>query len=170
MWRPADRWPRLIRSVAAALACVTASAVGHHAAGGVLPAAAVAAAFAGSAAVAWMLSSRRVSPSQLVGLLVLCQVGVHLGASVDQMTMGTAMIAAHVAATAVSAIALSRGEAFVWHLADRLGLRLWLTPSLLGVAAVPRSAVVRSITTPRTLRDVRLAHSLWLRGPPVGVV
>lgn len=161
----------MVRSVAAALVCVAASAVGHHAAGGVLPAGAVLAAFIGSATVAWLLSARRVTPSQLVGLLVLCQVGVHVGTSAEQMTMGAAMIGAHVAATIVSAVALARGEAFVWHLAERLGLRLWLTPSLLAGSSLPRSAhPALVVAAPRCRHDVRLAHSLWLRGPPVGVV
>jgi hypothetical protein len=167
-WRPADRPVRALRSTAAALVCVVAAAAGHHAAGGALPPAAVVSAFAGSAVVAWLLSARRLTAAQLLGLLVLCQVVVHLGASDGEMTMGAAMTAAHVGATAVSVLVLARGEAFVWGLAERLGLRavplLHAAPALPVVLPGPVSTA-----TPRSLRDVHLAHSRWLRGPPVGI-
>ncbi len=130
-----------------------------------MPAVAVLSVFAGSAVVAWLLSARRVSPSQLLGLLVLCQVVVHLGASEGDMVMGGAMIGAHVVATAVSVIVLARGEALVWRLAERLVLR---AVPLLRAVAVP-SAVrrVAAVAGTRSRRDVRLAHSRSLRGPPV---
>ena len=146
--------------------CVVAAAVGHHSAGGALPATAVMSVFAGSAGIAWLLSSRRLTPTQLLGLLVLCQVAVHLGASDGEMTMGAAMMTAHVAATAVSVLVLARGEAFVWNLAEHLALRV-----------VPLLQVVRELpvltdgpvptAAPCSRHDVRLAHSRWLRGPPV---
>ncbi|MCL8251117.1 hypothetical protein AERO_06955 [Aeromicrobium fastidiosum] len=164
-WRPADRPVRIARSVAAALVCVLAAATGHHAAGGPLPAIAVLSVFAGSAAVAWLLSSRRVTPSQLLGLLVLCQVVVHLGASDGTMVMGGAMVAAHVAATAVSVLALSRGEALVWRLAERLVLRA--VPVLGATDVVPPVRRVRTVARTRSRHDVRLTHSRVLRGPPV---
>ncbi len=142
-----------------------AAAVGHHAAGGTLPAVAVLSVFAGSAAVAWLLSARRVTPSQLLGLLVLCQLVVHFGASEGQMVMGGAMIAAHVAATAVSVLALARGEALVWRLAERLVLRA--VPLVAGAPVVPATRRVRVAARTRSRRDVRLTHSRVLRGPPV---
>jgi hypothetical protein len=159
---------RAVRSLAAALVCVTAAAAGHHAAGGVLAPSAVAAVFAGAAAVAWSLSARRVVPTQLVGLLVLCQVGVHLGASPGEMTMGAAMIGAHVAATALSVVVLAHGERFVWQLAEKFGLRL--LPLLRPAVTVPSPRPALSVVAPRSLRDVRLAHSRSLRGPPVSPV
>jgi hypothetical protein len=129
---------------------------------------AVMAVFAGSAAVAWLLSARRLTATQLLGLLVLCQVVVHLGAAEGDMTMGASMVAAHVVATAVSVLALARGEAFVWTLAERLALRvaplLHANRELPVVAAGPVSTAA-----PRSRRDVRLAHSRWLRGPPVSL-
>lgn len=166
-WRPGDRPLRLARSVAAALACVTAAALGHLSAGGTMPAAAAVSAFGGSAAVAWLLSARRVTSSQLLGLLVLCQVVVHLGASGHEMTMGAGMIAAHLAATAVSVLALSRGEAFVWRLAERLALRV--APLLRAVLAPATRPLRVAHVAPRVRHDVRLAHSRWLRGPPVSL-
>lgn len=130
-----------------------------------MPAVAVLSVFAGSAAIAWLLSARRVTPSQLLGLLVLCQVVVHLGASQGDMVMGGAMIAAHVAATAVSVLALARGEALVWRLAERLVLRA--VPLLRAVAATAANRRIAAVTRTRSRRDVRLAHSRSLRGPPV---
>jgi hypothetical protein len=159
---------RAARSIAAGLVCVTAAAVGHRAAGGPLPAEAVLAAFAGSSVVAWLLSSRRVTPSQLLGLLVLCQVVVHLGASEDEMVMGASMVAGHVVATAVSVLALAHGEALVWRLARRLVLRA--VPVLRAVRAHPSARAVVAVARTRSRRDVLLAHSRSLRGPPVSLV
>jgi hypothetical protein len=157
-----------LRSTAAALVCVVAAALGHHSAGGALPPGAVVSVFAGSAAVAWLLSARRLTATQLLGLLVLCQVVVHLGASDGEMTMGATMVGAHVAATAVSVLALARGEAFVWSLAERLALRV--APLLQVVRELPvlTDGPVPN-ATPRSRRDVHLAHSRWLRGPPVSL-
>jgi hypothetical protein len=166
--RPLDRLVRLVRSVAAALVCVVAAAVGHHTAGGALPAEAVLAVFTGSAAVAWLLSARRVTPAQLLGLLALCQICVHLGASSDEMVMGAGMVVAHVAATAVSVAVLAWGEAFVWHVAERLGLRL--APLLRTAGVIPSLRPLVAVVAARSLRDVRLTHSRSLRGPPVGLV
>ena len=167
-WRPADRPLRALRSTAAALVCVLAAAVGHHSAGGALPPGAVVSVFVGSAVVAWLLSARRLTATQLLGLLVLCQVAVHLGASDGEMTMGAAMMAAHLAATAVSVQALARGEAFVWSLAEHLALRVAPLLQAAHVVPVALSGPV-STSTPRSRRDVHLAHSRWLRGPPVSL-
>ena len=164
--RPAAGPVRLVRSTAAALACVAAAATGHALAGGTIGAAALLATFGGAAAVAWLLSARRVTPGQLVGLLILCQVCVHLGCSTGEMRMSASMIAGHVAATAISALALARGEAFVWQLAERLGLRV--TPLELRIAAVPSWRTLPPVIATRSLQDVRLAHSRVERGPPSG--
>lgn len=167
-WRPADRPLRTVRSTAAALVCVVAAAIGHHFAGGALPAEAVVSVFAASAAIAWVLSARRLAATQLLGLLVLCQVAVHLAASEGDMAMGAAMMSAHVAATAVSVLVLARGEAFVWGLAERLALRV---APLLHVGHELPVATTGPVSTaaPRSRRDVHLAHSRWLRGPPVSL-
>jgi hypothetical protein len=165
--RPAD-WPvRTVRAVATALACVAIAALGHLTAGGALPSGAVIAVFAGAVAVAWVLSARRVTPSQLVGLLLLCQVCVHLGASTGTMTMSAAMLASHALATVLSALVLARGEAFVWQLADRLGLRV--LPTGLRVLPMPFWSRPTPVFATRSLHDVRLAHSRVERGPPSGL-
>jgi hypothetical protein len=101
-----------------------------------------------------------------VGLLVLCQVVVHLGGSTGEMQMSAAMVAGHVAATAVSALALACGEAFVWQLAERLGLRV--AAHQFTVAPIPAWRPPAPVVTPRSLQDVRLAHSRAERGPPSG--
>lgn len=164
--RPAAGPVRLVRSTAAALACVATAATGHAGAGGELGASAVIATFAGSAAIAWLLSARRVTPGQLLGLLLLCQVGVHLACSTGEMTMSASMIAGHVAATAVSALMLARGEAFVWQLAERLGLRA--IAHALQVAPAPSRRPLPAVVATRSLHDVRLVHSRGERGPPTG--
>lgn len=133
-----------------------------------MPATAAVAVFAGTAPIVWFLSSRRITPGQLIGLLVLCQTAVHLGAPHADMSMGPSMIAGHLAATALSALVLARGERFVWHLAQRLGLRL--APLLDVVLPVPSVRRLPAVVVPRSLRDIRLSHSRSLRGPPVGLV
>jgi hypothetical protein len=164
--RPAVGPVRAARSLAVALVCTAAASFGHASAGGTIPTSAVAVVFAGAATVAWLLSARRVTPGQLVGLLVLCQVCVHLGCSTGEMTMSVPMLAAHAAATALSALTLARGEAFVWHLAERLGLRV--SPHQLLVMSVPFWRPPAPVVETRSLHDVRLAHSRVERGPPNG--
>lgn len=129
---------------------------------------AVLAVFLGAGVVAWLLSSRRVTVGQMVGLLVLCQVCVHLGTGAGDMAMGAGMLAAHLAATVVSAVALARGEALAWHLAERLGLRL--VPVAIVPSVVPTRRAPVAVRRPWSLVDVRLTHSRVLRGPPYGVV
>jgi len=166
--RPLDRSVRLARSIAAALVCVVAACAGHLSGGGQMPAAAAAVVFAGAAPIAWFLSSRRITPGQMIGLLVLCQVGVHLGAPHADMSMGPAMLAGHVAATLVSAAVLARGERFVWELARLLRLRL--APLLHLLVPVPSLRPLHAVVAPRSLHDARLVYSRSLRGPPVGLV
>lgn len=159
-------WPlRLVRSVTAAFVCTVTAALGHLAGGGVIPTEVASIAFAGAALVAWLLSVRRVTGGQLVGLLVLCQVCVHLGSSTSSMNMSSLMLATHVVATIVSAALLTRGEALAWHLAERLGLRA--VPALVRVHAVPAARPVAPVHSSRSLTNVFLAHSRIERGPPV---
>ena len=164
--RPAARPVRLVRSTAAALACVATAAIGHAAAGGTIGPVAVLTTFAGAATVAWLLSARRVTPGQLLGLLILCLVGVHLGCSTADMSMSASMVVAHAVATAFSALLLARGEAFVWQLAERLALRV--TAHDLELAPVPSWRPLPPVVATRALHDVRLAHSRAERGPPSG--
>lgn len=131
-----------------------------------MPAYAAGLVFCGVAAVAWLLSVRRVTPGQMIGLLVLCQVCVHAGGGMGPMTMSAGMVAAHLTATAVSAALLAWGEAFVWQLAERLGLRA--VPHGVVAAAVPSWRAPIPAVAQESRRDVRLAHSRAERGPPIG--
>ncbi len=149
-----------------ALVCSVTAAVAHLLAGGEIPASSFTLLFAGASLVAWLVAARRVTPGQLVGLLLLCQVCVHLGCSMGSMEMSLAMLATHAAATVLSAAILTRGESFVWTVAERLGLRL--LPSPVVAAAVPRAAIAMPSPLPRSRKDVRLVHSRVLRGPPYG--
>lgn len=164
--RPSGGPIRAARSVAVALVCTLTAAIGHASAGGEVPPTALLLVLGGAAAIAWLLSARRVTPGQLVGLLLLCQIAVHLGCSSGEMTMSLAMIAGHVAATAVSALALARGEAFVWQLAERLGLRV--VPHTFRAVPVPHWRPLSPVLETRSLHDVRLAYSRAERGPPNG--
>lgn len=160
----AGEWPlRIVRSLAAALVCTVTAALGHLAGGGAIPTELALIAFLGSGLVAWSLSARRLTPSQLIGLLVLCQVCVHFGSS--SMNMSALMVAAHLAATIVSAALLTRGEEFVWQLAERLGLRA--VPALLRVSAVPAVRPMALVHQYLSLTDVFLAYSRLERGPPI---
>lgn len=121
---------------------------------------------AGSALVAGLLSARRVTTGQMVGLLLLCQVCVHLGCSTGEMTMSVSMLAGHVAATALSAACLARGESFVWRLAERLALRA--APLRAVSVVVPTLRPLPPVVATRAPHDVRLAHTRVERGPPSG--
>ncbi|MEJ7635608.1 hypothetical protein [Aeromicrobium sp.] len=164
--RPAGGLVRLARSVAVALVCTLTASVGHASAGGEIPTASLLLVLGGAAAIAWLLSARRVTPGQMVGLLILCQTCVHLGSATSNMTMSISMVAGHAAATAISALALAHGEAFVWRLAERLGLRVVL--HTFGAVPAPYGRPLSPVVEPRSLHDIRLAHSRAERGPPNG--
>ena len=168
--RPARGPIRLARSLGVALVCSATAAVAHLLAGGVLPVFSFVVLFAGVLAVAWLVAAHRVTPRQFVGLLVLCQVCVHLGCSMGSMgsmEMSVEMLATHAVATAASAAILTRGEAFVWSIAERLGLRIF--PIAVVVLATPTGSAPMPVAVPRKLHDIRLVHSRVLRGPPYGI-
>ncbi|MCW2829487.1 MAG: hypothetical protein JWP31_179, partial [Aeromicrobium sp.] len=96
---------------------------------------------------------------------LLCQVSVHVGAGAADMTMSTGMLGAHVSAMVVSVILLARGEAFVWRLAERLGIA---ATSSIVVAALPHTVAHGPVVAHRARCDVRLTHSRVVRGPPTG--
>ncbi len=164
--RPATGSVRLVRSFTIAALCAATAASAHIVAGGEVPVSAVMVLFVGASAVAWLVASRRVTSGQIVGLLLLCQVVVHLTCSMGSMAMSLTMLAMHAVATAVSALVLARGERFVWRVAERLGLRA--RPHLPGFLAVPSRTELVPIAVVRSLQDLRLAHSRTLRGPPFG--
>lgn len=163
---PTARLLRLARAAAAAVVCVVAATGAHLASGGAADAGVLAVVLGLAAGVAYALAGRRIDAGQMVGLLVLAQAVVHLGGG-PMEAPGVTMAAAHLLATAVSAVVLTRGERACWRLTELLGLR-WLRVLARGVAAlpVPRTVVVRQrrrpvLARPRTPRA--------LRGPPVAV-
>ena len=162
--RPAAGSVRLVRSFAVGLVCTLTAAIAHVVAGGMISAAAVGILFAGTTAIVWFVSIRRLTCGQMVGLLVLSQLFMHLGFSTGTMQMTVSMLATHVVATTVSALALSLGEKFVWLLAERLGVRLY--PQDTYFIPIPRSTALIPVATKRSRQDVRLAYSRSLRGPP----
>lgn len=162
-------WPvRAARSLAAALVCVAVATAGHVVAGGGSASAPVlGGVLAGAAALTWCLAARRVTTGQFVGLLLLAQAVVHISCawSSDVASMGAGMLAAHAAATAVSAALLARGEAFLWLLAERVGLRV--LPLLLVRTGPAGRPSPRATTDIRVRHDVTLVHARSERGPPV---
>jgi hypothetical protein len=101
----------------------------------------------------------------MTGLLLLAQAVVHTaGGSME--VGGTAMVAGHVVATAVSAVVLTRGEAACWRLVELLGLDVVRLLS----DARPLPAVARLVAIdahPRPVLAV-LRTPRVLRGPPAG--
>jgi hypothetical protein len=164
--RPDARPLRAARSLAAAVVCVAASAAGHRLASGPMPLGTVLAVLAGSGSIAWWLSARRVTPGQLLGLLVLCQALVHLAGTSGEMTMGASMLVAHLAATGISLAVLTYGERLVWSLGRRLTRRVRTRRPM----PVPHLRPLRAVVPQTPPHDAWLASTRSLRGPPVGLV
>lgn len=120
-------------------ACATSA---HVLAGGDVPVAAVAAVAAGAAAVTRLVGARRLTSSQLLGLLVLGQVAAHLLAT-PSGSHDTRMLGAHGLATLVSLLALRHAEDLWWRAADTV-LGLLRVPGV--VARVkPGTCVLRAV-------------------------
>ena len=165
-------WPvRLLRVLAASTIAV-ALALGSHKVGGghIASGSFIGVLFALVTAITWFLSSRRLTPTQIVGLLLLTQIAVHLSCvfGAQMVSWGTGMVAGHLLGTALTATILARGEQFLWALAERLGLRVIpllnhdrLLPSPHGIGELPAYEERRP---PAFV----FAGGLGLRGPPVG--
>ena len=159
---------RHVRALAASLACVTSALGAHVLAGGHAAHLTVVAVFIASGAIAWALAGVRLTSAQLLGILVLGQIGVHgvsmASASGHTTPMGLSMLAIHAGVTLLSWWALSRGEAFVWAVAQHLALR----PIVLLLhrwSARPVRAAVAS--TPVAVRPTLLDLDVTpVRGPP----
>jgi len=135
------RWIRaaVLGSVGFAL-----SLVAHVAAGGAAPGSLVLMLMAGLVALAAVLiTGARLGPVRVLVALTAMQVVLHeafmwLGAPAVMATMvmghqpgfsATAMVGAHVAATALTAALLAYGEAVLWFLAGCVRAPLWLCVS-----------------------------------------
>lgn len=169
--RPGRGVVRHVRAMAASLACVATAFGAHIISGGHASGAAVVTVFVLAGAVAWSLAGARLTRLQLLGLLVLCQVGVH-GASMAAETgqpavMGAAMLATHCLATALSLVLLARGEAFVWAVAHHLALRPLLLLLRTGVRQ-PRATTIVAVPATR-VGGVCASRITPVRGPPTGL-
>lgn len=167
MWDPGRGRLRALRSLAVGVA-VALIASGSHVVGGgahtswlaIVPAAAAV------GLVAWLLAGRRLGVGTLLGLLSLAQLGVHLLSAhleAHAISHGLPMLVAHLAAAAVTAVLLWRGELLLWW------LHAWLRPRLLpAVPVVPVPAVARVIDhAPHFPSLLFLVGGLGRRGPPV---
>lgn len=156
--------------MAASLGCVLAALTAHAASGGVAAPGTVVAACVVSGALAWRIAGVRLTNLQLLGLLVLCQVGVHMASMAASPhtggSMGVSMLLTHAGATAISLLALSRGESFVWAVAEMFALRP-LRLLLHRHADLPARTTAVSIpaTRPRRVHATRVTP---VRGPPTG--
>lgn len=163
---------RLLRVSAISAVAVILAAAGHEIGGGaVAPGATLVSVFAVIFAVSWFLTSRRLTLGQIAGLLLIAQLVVHLSCmGSDMAPMGAAMIGGHLAATALTALIVSRGELFLWSLADRLGLRVVALVIFRVLRPVGRAAhPVISNERRRSLSYV-FAGGPGLRGPPIDCV
>jgi hypothetical protein len=146
----------------------TLLAAGAHAFGGGRASAATVLVFVGTWAVAAGLAARRLTTSQLVGLLLIGQVVTHL-ASESAGAGGThaSMLAAHVGGTVLSAWLLRHGEDALWTLAERIGLRVGVVTALEPIAPSRPPAVL--VGSGRSHRRTVLSHVIEGRGPPAGL-
>ncbi|MGH3360136.1 MAG: hypothetical protein ACRDO7_15145 [Nocardioidaceae bacterium] len=158
---------RVVRAAAIAFCVVGLSLVAHLLAGGVRPgvvtlafAVAVVAAYAGA------LTRDRLGMAQLVTVLGAGQVLLHsvfmLGSG--HHGGGAGMVAAHLVATIVIALALAHGERAVWRLWCWLRPRLML-PSLQRDEQ-PQRVVRLSDTAAARVQVTWVGTSVMWRGPP----
>ncbi len=161
---------RLARTAAAAtLSTATAIAV-HLSTGGIVTPLTATVLIVVAAGIAWPLTSRRVSTSQLLGLLVLCQGLVHAVASAGDPTVGgLPMLAAHGVATVMTLLVLVRAERWAWQLARVLrslrSVRLLERP--IPVVAIPKLNSVAPTADVRRCTPSVFRGSIGVRGPPV---
>jgi hypothetical protein len=181
---------RLARATAFGVATLALAAGAHVAGGGGLPSMTMLALLAIPVTVAAMaLTARRCGPVLLLSSMAGAQFLLHetlttLTAQVPgdlsgQMSAASAamgghamahaegwsvsMTAAHVVASVVTALLLSRGEQALWQLVSRLLPALPGQPLLLGCRPL-QTAVLVSV---RTLAPSLVSGGLGLRGPPV---
>lgn len=123
------------------------AALAHVLAGGRVDPVALLLVALGATAVGLVLVPRRITPGQLLGLMLLGQAAVHLGAGSEAGHAVGPMLLAHVSASVVSLWAATRAERWLLELADRL-------PRVARPAVVPVPAVV----------GLPVAHVPWTRG------
>jgi hypothetical protein len=192
MCAPTRGATRLARAAAFGVAVLTIAAGAHVAGGGALPSMTVLALLAIPVAMAAVaLTSRRCGLALLLGSMAAAQVLLHetlaaLAPPVpsdmsDQMSAASAMgghamaqadgrsitmTAAHVVATAVTALLLARGEQALWQLVSRLLPALPGEPIAVGHER-PQTPALASVPA---LAPSLVSGGVGLRGPPVRLV
>ncbi|SDG27557.1 hypothetical protein SAMN05421505_1032 [Sinosporangium album] len=171
---------RLLRAAVFAVACLGLAVLAHRVGEGrevdVRTAlAGLALAFAG----AFPLAGRERGTAVILPLLTAVQAGLHLlfaaaepavhgpGHVHSGLTADIGMLVAHGWAVLLTALWLARGEAVLWALLRRAGVRL--SVFLLAWWSVPEPLPQRAVAAPpepRLLRSAVLCSAVGLRGPP----
>ncbi|MER6825579.1 MFS transporter [Streptosporangium sp. NPDC000563] len=173
---------RLARAAAFAAVCLGLSVLAHVLAGGSVSVPSAAAALALAFLAAFAVSGRERTLAVILPLLAGVQAGVHVmfslahAASPAEMAQmighvhsgllpGLGMLVAHGWAVGLTALWLARGEAVLWELLRRLGVRLCRV-----LVAVVTPAYTSFLTAgaiePGALRSAVLRHVVSRRGPP----
>ncbi|TNY35844.1 hypothetical protein [Thermomonospora catenispora] len=181
---------RLLRASVFAAVCVSLTLIGHSAASGATDARAAvltaAIGWAGTTAVAWVLSGHERSLPTILGGLLGGQFGLHVLFSAVQAdqgppaaahavhvgqaagTSGPRMTLAHLLAAVAAAWWLRRGERLAWSLARRLAaFALAALPAPPEPLPVPDRRLPPHPDTPSRPRRTEIRHSVVLRGPPL---
>jgi hypothetical protein len=173
---PARGWPRVVRGLSLAAACLALSAVAHAAAGGGLPVSGpflFGAALVAVAAVA--LADRRRSAGEIFAVVLATQPVLHVLLSLSAHGPGpiaptASMVAAHLGAAAALAVLLAGGETLVWSFAALAATVLLRTARQL-LTSSPVAAATRCpgrpVTLPADRQAWRAIRSAPRRGPPV---
>jgi hypothetical protein len=166
--RPEAGIVRWARSSSAALVCTVIAAAAHLAAGGRASSMSLAAVFLGTWAICAALARRRLTSSQLVGLLMFGQAVTHVvSAPAGGAGSDATMLTAHIVGTALCAMLLRRGEDALWTLAERVALRALRVVASVALGRWPR--LPGPVPVRRTRRLVLLTHMIDGRGPPSGL-
>jgi hypothetical protein len=170
---------RLIRTAAFAAVSLGLAMTAHVIAGGSVPGPAMAAGFALAFGAAWPLAGRERGTPAILALLTSQQLAMHMlfaAAHDSHPITGVAhmvhssgglvpdlgMLVAHGWAIALTALCLARGEAALWGLLRRLGVRLIAV--LLPLPATPFLRL--PYAEPPVMRSALLRHAVTGRGPP----
>ncbi|WP_067491541.1 hypothetical protein [Actinomadura hibisca] len=173
---------RVSRAVVFTTVCVTLATLGHaFASGAEVPAWAVLTGFAGTLLFTLALAGHERSLPTILGGLLGGQFALHSlfadasapvadghhAVAMPAHDSGMAMTLAHIAAAALSAWWLRRGERAIWALGRRLAARpaRLLLPAAEPPALPPRVPVAREVAVPAT--DQVLRHLVVRRGPPL---
>ncbi|MFI7134621.1 MFS transporter [Nonomuraea sp. NPDC050153] len=172
---PAGVTFRLVRAMVFAVVCCGLGALAHLLGGGRVPAPAAAMAFAISFAAAVPVTGRERGTKAILPLLAGAQVVLHLlfstapvvvpgGHPHSGLVPDVGMLVAHGLATVMTALWLARGEAALWALLRRLGVRFRLL--MCAPHRTPYGTAAVQAVEPAPLRAALLEHSLSGRGPP----